>query len=111
MSAVSSYPELAAARSRIVQLDIEVDNLQRSLEAHLVERNGCHQVLARYKYPILTLPAEITSEIFIHFLPSDCDLTPLVTVGPHSPSFLLQICRQWRDIALGTPALWSSFRL
>ncbi|KAJ7613483.1 hypothetical protein FB45DRAFT_1112009 [Roridomyces roridus] len=56
-------------------------------------------------------PAEITSEIFIHSLPSDYDLTPLVTVGPHSPSFLLQICRQWRDIALGVPALWSSFRL
>ncbi|KAJ7649873.1 hypothetical protein FB45DRAFT_1075650, partial [Roridomyces roridus] len=61
------------------------------------------------KYPILTLPAEITSEILIHFLPKDREFIP--PVGCQSPSFLLRICRQWRDAALATPPLWSSIDL
>ncbi|KAJ7612983.1 hypothetical protein FB45DRAFT_842915 [Roridomyces roridus] len=104
-----SYPELAAARSRVAQLDVEIEQLRSSLEARLVERDQCRNVLTRYKYPILTLPAEITSEIFIQFLPTHLKFTPLI--GPYSPAFLLQICHQWRDIALGTPALWSSIQV
>ncbi|KAJ7633177.1 hypothetical protein FB45DRAFT_914541 [Roridomyces roridus] len=100
---------LAAARARIAQLDIEIEKLQRLMDPLLTEREQCSQTLAEYKYPILTLPAEITSEIFLQFLPS----------YPHrpsfgesqSPSFLLQICRRWRDVALTTPALWSAVEL
>ncbi|KAJ7613133.1 hypothetical protein FB45DRAFT_273115 [Roridomyces roridus] len=102
--------ELAAARSRIAQLDMEIEGLKRSLELRLAERDRCRDVLAQYKYPILTLPSEISSEIFMQFLSSG--YTPFIPlVGSESPPFLLQICRQWRNIALGTPALWSSFQV
>ncbi|KAJ6470277.1 hypothetical protein C8R47DRAFT_988869, partial [Mycena vitilis] len=52
----------------------------------------------------LTLPNELLSEVFIHFLPT-YPLCPPLT-GNRSPQLPLQICRKWRDIALSTPALW-----
>ncbi|KAJ7075246.1 hypothetical protein B0H15DRAFT_956651 [Mycena belliarum] len=57
-------------------------------------------------YPVLTLPPEIILEIFERFLPNYPGF-PLV-VGPRSPLLLCRICRQWRQIALSTPALWTS---
>ncbi|KAJ6504124.1 hypothetical protein C8R47DRAFT_177927 [Mycena vitilis] len=53
---------------------------------------------------IPTLPNEITSEIFLHFLPVYPRCPPLT--GNLSPTCLTHICRRWREIALTTPALW-----
>ncbi|KAJ7107175.1 hypothetical protein C8R43DRAFT_1114284 [Mycena crocata] len=60
-----------------------------------------------HPYPVLTLPNEITSEIFIHFLPT-YPLCPPPT-GLLSPTLLTHICSRWRQIALSTPALWRAF--
>ncbi|KAJ7633189.1 hypothetical protein FB45DRAFT_745939 [Roridomyces roridus] len=100
---------LAAARARISQLDIEIEKLQRLMDPLLAEREKCSQTVADFKYPVLTLPPEITSEIFLQFLPSYPERPNVI--GPQSPPFLLQICRQWRDVALATPALWSTVDL
>ncbi|KAJ6448477.1 hypothetical protein C8R45DRAFT_848892 [Mycena sanguinolenta] len=55
-------------------------------------------------YPILSLPAEITSSIFVECLPDDG-----VSPSPESaPLLLLRVCRQWKDIALSTSQLWGS---
>ncbi|KAJ6504168.1 hypothetical protein C8R47DRAFT_968577 [Mycena vitilis] len=54
--------------------------------------------------PVLALPSELASEIFLHFLPV-YPRCPSLT-GPLSPTFLTHICRTWREIALTTPALW-----
>ncbi|KAJ7633180.1 hypothetical protein FB45DRAFT_1027281 [Roridomyces roridus] len=88
----------AAARARIAQLDVDIQNLHGSTpDAILLEREiqKLHQELADYKYPVLTLPTEITSEIFIQFLPPYPARPSLF--GKRSPSFLLRICRTWRD--------------
>ncbi|KAJ7493412.1 hypothetical protein B0H11DRAFT_2006298 [Mycena galericulata] len=54
----------------------------------------------------LTLPPELTSEIFLHCLPDD---TKFILPEPASaPLLLCRICRQWRRIALATPGLWAS---
>ncbi|KAK7019988.1 F-box domain-containing protein [Favolaschia claudopus] len=58
------------------------------------------------KYPVLTLPNEIVSEIFVRYLPPEPVGTPWV--GDLSPTLLGQICRQWRAIAFATPQLWST---
>ncbi|KAJ7639453.1 hypothetical protein FB45DRAFT_905642 [Roridomyces roridus] len=64
-----------------------------------------HQTrLPEHKYPVLSLPNEIVSEIFIQCIPPYPVCPPLR--GPSSPTSLTYICRKWRDIALTTPQLW-----
>ncbi|KAJ6515452.1 hypothetical protein C8R45DRAFT_1205708 [Mycena sanguinolenta] len=60
-------------------------------------------------FPVLTLPPEITSEIFLHCVPTSrkSDI-----VNPkEAPLLLTQVCRLWRDIAISTPELWAAFDL
>ncbi|KAJ7849605.1 hypothetical protein B0H13DRAFT_1517062, partial [Mycena leptocephala] len=59
--------------------------------------------------PVLELPNEIISEIFIHFLPIYPACPPLT--GRLSPTTLTHICRKWREIALTTPLLWRAIGL
>ncbi|KAJ7905067.1 hypothetical protein B0H13DRAFT_1620261 [Mycena leptocephala] len=58
-------------------------------------------------YPVLTLPPEVVSEIFIHCL---CDTRARPNIA-EAPLLLCNICRTWRDVAIVTPALWSSLQL
>ncbi|KAJ7641921.1 hypothetical protein FB45DRAFT_901355 [Roridomyces roridus] len=105
----SAESTTTAARSRIAQLDLEIADLQRSIDKRLAEREEWNEVLNSYKYPVLTLPVEITADIFTKFLPAHPE-RPLLA-GPDSPSLLLQVCRQWHDVALATPELWSTMKL
>ncbi|KAJ7113015.1 hypothetical protein C8R44DRAFT_552140, partial [Mycena epipterygia] len=89
---------------RITALDAQISDLERSL---LSLRNECRMAQARldaHVYPVLTLPDEIVSEIFVGTLP-EYPLSPPV-YGLLSPTSLSQICHQWREIALSTPMLW-----
>ncbi|KAJ7799746.1 hypothetical protein B0H14DRAFT_2315917, partial [Mycena olivaceomarginata] len=56
------------------------------------------------KYPLLTLPNEVTIDIFTHFPPVYPLCPPLV--GNLSPTTLTHVCRKWREIALAIPILW-----
>ncbi|KAJ7024545.1 hypothetical protein C8F04DRAFT_1131315, partial [Mycena alexandri] len=59
--------------------------------------------------PLTCLPLEISSEIFFQCLPPG-PLHP--RPGARTPPLLLlNICNSWTDIALYTPALWSSIYL
>ncbi|KAJ6554341.1 hypothetical protein B0H19DRAFT_1153231 [Mycena capillaripes] len=60
--------------------------------------------------PALTLPVEITSEIFLRCIDASASISledkpsnPL----DNPPILLTKICRDWRLIALSTPQLWS----
>ncbi|KAJ7831083.1 hypothetical protein B0H13DRAFT_2371615 [Mycena leptocephala] len=97
---------LEADRARIADLEAQILHLERSLSALREEKIIAQERLDSYKYPVLTLPNEIVSDIFIHFLPA-YPLCPPLT-GLLSPTLLTHICRRWREIALGTPALWST---
>ncbi|KAF7335393.1 F-box domain-containing protein [Mycena venus] len=100
---------LAADRARITDLDAQIQDLERSLTALRLKKSVVQGRLDAYKYPVLTLPNEIVSEIFTHFLPIYPSCPPLS--GPLSPTRLTQICRRWREIALATPALWRAVSL
>ncbi|KAJ7859526.1 hypothetical protein B0H14DRAFT_3629560, partial [Mycena olivaceomarginata] len=102
---------LAADRARLADLDAQILDLERSLSALRSQRQPVvFERISAYIYPVLTLPNEITTEIlFIHFLPNYPRWPPLT--GPDSPTLLAQICREWRDIALETPALWRAISL
>ncbi|KAJ7641198.1 hypothetical protein FB45DRAFT_1124739 [Roridomyces roridus] len=103
------YPKAtrAADRARVAAIDTEVSELEERIRVLQLEREPCKRRLDAYIYPVLTLPNEITSEIFIHFLPP-YPACPRLR-GLESPTSLTHICRQWREIALATPKLWRAF--
>ncbi|KAF7360560.1 F-box domain-containing protein [Mycena venus] len=100
---------LAADRAHIADLEARILDLERSIAALHLEKEAAQERLDSYKYPVLTLPNEIISEIFIHFLPIYPVCPP--STGNLSPTCLTHICRTWRDIALATPALWRAMSL
>ncbi|KAJ7186629.1 hypothetical protein C8R46DRAFT_1273367, partial [Mycena filopes] len=99
----------AGDRALLADINTKIENLERAL-AHL--RTAKAPVQARldaFKYPVLTLPVEIVSEIFTQILPPYPLCPPLV--GLSSPTLVTHICHLWREIALGTPTLWRAISL
>ncbi|KAJ7701684.1 hypothetical protein B0H16DRAFT_1705296 [Mycena metata] len=82
-------------RARLAEIEAEKQAVEGRLDSH--------------QYPVLNLPNELVSEIFVHFLPDYPSTPPLF--GIHSPNILTHICRKWRDIALSTPLLWRAISL
>ncbi|KAJ6483105.1 hypothetical protein C8R45DRAFT_1075458, partial [Mycena sanguinolenta] len=56
-------------RCRLGDLAIQIEALQRSLSTLKKEQIEAQSRLDAYKYPVLTLPNEVVSEIFVHVLP------------------------------------------
>ncbi|KAJ7631939.1 hypothetical protein DFH06DRAFT_1140293 [Mycena polygramma] len=79
-------------RTRLIEVNLALIQLQREKE-HLT---------AQFQYSVLTLPVEITSEIFRHAV-----FLPPLGAGPPTSMVVSQVCRQWRVIALADPILWS----
>ncbi|KAK7018561.1 F-box domain-containing protein [Favolaschia claudopus] len=102
-------PSLAADRALLEDLDGQISELKRSIAVLRQQKAAVQQRLGVYKYPVLSLPNEIISEIFIRFLPAYPECPP--SQGPRSPTFLTQICRRWREVALSTPELWRALSL
>ncbi|KAJ7623942.1 hypothetical protein DFH06DRAFT_758569 [Mycena polygramma] len=95
-----------ADRARVSKIQIQIVELEQTLSQLRIEQSQAQERLDSYRYPVLTLPTELVSEIFLHVLPRYPNFPELT--GLSSPTPLTQICRRWRDIALGTPELWSA---
>ncbi|KAJ4471547.1 hypothetical protein J3R30DRAFT_3710090 [Lentinula aciculospora] len=62
--------------------------------------------LSRYLSPIYSLPSEMLSSIFTEYCPM-----PVDPDKQHIPQLVLtQVCSTWRQVAHGTPRLWSRFQ-
>ncbi|KAF7334504.1 F-box domain-containing protein [Mycena venus] len=96
-------------RIRVAEIDVQIQNLERSLTALQIEKRLVQDRLDSYTYPVLALPNEVVSEIFIHFLPPYPTCPPLT--GIFSPTVLTHICRKWREIAIATPMLWRAIQI
>ncbi|KAF7366417.1 F-box domain-containing protein [Mycena sanguinolenta] len=95
----------AEIQVHVAKTQAQICDLKRSITELRTEQAVAQQRIDSHKhYPVLTLPNEITSEIFIHSLPTYPAYPPLV--GALSPTSLTQICHKWREVALATPALW-----
>ncbi|KAF7377782.1 F-box domain-containing protein [Mycena sanguinolenta] len=83
---------------------VHIADIDARIHVREADNRRTQERLNSYTYPVLTLPNEIVSEIFIYFLPVYPYPSPLM--GRLSPTVLTHICRQWKEIALATPALW-----
>ncbi|KAJ7451657.1 hypothetical protein FB451DRAFT_1000791, partial [Mycena latifolia] len=90
--------------------EVEASIYEQRLRLQQLEdvRRGIQHQLDRIVYPILALPREIASEIFLQCLlpfpvfSEDYKDSPYLSTAP---LLLLQICREWRSIAISTPRL------
>ncbi|KAJ7659366.1 hypothetical protein B0H17DRAFT_1337576 [Mycena rosella] len=95
-------------RARAPALDAEIARARAYLDQVLAKREMVQNVLDAIVYPVLTLPVEITSQIFCWTLAKTGHIA-----FPHNlrllgqPLHLGQICRLWRQIALSIPQLWN----
>ncbi|KAK7062026.1 hypothetical protein R3P38DRAFT_2832947 [Favolaschia claudopus] len=101
-------------RARLAALDTQILQQRRALDELEQSRSDVERELfATATYDVLTLPVEITTEIFLV-----CHATGPSLLLPHgkhhgtpAPLVLSAVCRGWRTIAHATPALWDSFRV
>ncbi|KAJ6492726.1 hypothetical protein C8R47DRAFT_420557 [Mycena vitilis] len=98
-----------ADRARIADMEDEIRYLERVLSQLRSETTLVQERIKSYKYPVLSLPRDLASEIFIHFALTFPHGPPLG--GRFSPTTLTQVCHDWREIALATPQLWKGIRL
>ncbi|KAJ6615730.1 hypothetical protein B0H10DRAFT_2039895 [Mycena sp. CBHHK59/15] len=96
--------------TRLLAYLLELDTFRAQQRALCVSEVSIPQIRERSRgfYPVLTLPLEITTEIFIRCLPLLGDCQP---DRNSAPMLLLRICRSWSMIARATPALWATLTL
>ncbi|KAJ7506528.1 hypothetical protein B0H11DRAFT_2219227 [Mycena galericulata] len=103
-------------RRRLVRVDNTITQFKSALaklERHrIILQRQLHTIAT---YPVLTLPVELTTHIFSLCLPT---IKELRESGPSfsgglktTPMLFLAVCRAWREIALATPALWSTLQI
>ncbi|KAJ7030089.1 hypothetical protein C8F04DRAFT_1042727 [Mycena alexandri] len=90
-------------RQRLSDVDANISHHESILQEFKQERSAILSELNLIIYPVLTLPTEITAEIFKWCIDTGMRLLPSV-----APLLLTRICRQWRALALSTPALWDT---
>ncbi|KAF7352329.1 F-box domain-containing protein [Mycena venus] len=97
----------AALRAQVSELTSAICRQRQLLQEMQTRLHNLQTQLDSIVYPILSLPPEITMEIF-----SRCFQPERDSVNANEASLLLtHVCRAWRLLALSTPALWSTFCL
>ncbi|KAK0491712.1 hypothetical protein EDD18DRAFT_539430 [Armillaria luteobubalina] len=99
---------LSETPDRVAELDSLIDSTTSLLRYLTKDRNQALENEANARKilsPSRRLPPELLTEIFMHSL-------PLHSVGPRLdprqfPWTLSHVCRQWREVAICTPELWS----
>ncbi|KAJ7087026.1 hypothetical protein C8R43DRAFT_309965 [Mycena crocata] len=98
-----------ALRARLAQIDAEMEDIQSRLDHLDMARKPVVEALKSVVYPILSLPPEITAEIFVQYV--DADHPPDLHINRSGPLLLASICKAWRDLALELQSIWSRIRI
>ncbi|KAJ7829364.1 hypothetical protein B0H13DRAFT_2289755 [Mycena leptocephala] len=99
---------LKHTKASICALEAHIDTLQARLDALDSERCQLEETLDSVVYPIISIPVETVSRIFLNCLPANGRVRPSIFSAPVS---LAQISRHWRRIAVSIPHLWRSIDL
>ncbi|KAJ6462137.1 hypothetical protein C8R45DRAFT_528990, partial [Mycena sanguinolenta] len=94
-----------AERDRLARVEAQISHLQVHIDVLRRERAQLQKNLETIVYPILTIPDEVSSQIFLLCLPADGRVRPSPCSAPLS---LAQICSHFRRICLSTQGLWHS---
>ncbi|KAJ7311629.1 hypothetical protein DFH08DRAFT_1087713 [Mycena albidolilacea] len=104
-SFISSHASLQEQRDALAAAKSQIMLYKKCIVTLEEEENRLETSLSQVKYPVLDLPVDVTSHIFLHCLPAHGRVAP----SPISaPLILAQICRHWREVALSTCGLWNS---
>ncbi|KAF7355783.1 F-box domain-containing protein [Mycena sanguinolenta] len=100
-------PMSASLRGRLAELNAQISEQRRVLDKLERIRSDVERELhATATFPVLTLPPEITTEIFLHCL-APLGSPPCIPGALPVPIVLASVCGLWRSIAHASPALWS----
>lgn len=99
----------ASLRTALAEIDAELAALRARVGELAAARNPIVDALKVTVYPILTIPVEITVEIFLQCV----DWAEISGEGLDlcAPILLASVCRQWRTIALNLQPIWSRLRI
>jgi hypothetical protein len=101
--------QCTSLHTRLAEIDAEMADLQARLKRLTVERRPIATTLDAIIYPILTIPPEITAEIFIHYVALD-EWVELHNCASR-PLLLASICSVWRLIALNLRSIWGNLKI
>ncbi|KAJ4472830.1 hypothetical protein C8J55DRAFT_141660 [Lentinula edodes] len=102
---------LAVPRTELNRLELEIARTQLVLDGLLRQKEKiksyieAHQALMS---SIRQIPSETLADIFVWCLPADRNA---VRSLKEAPLLLTTICRNWRQVALDTPRLWTSLHI
>lgn len=102
---------LVEPQLRLSRLESEIAQLNDLLQTFSMKRDLLKRYIEAHRAlmsPIRRLPVETLSEIFMHCLPED---RYAVRDLSEAPLLLTGISQQWRQTAIGTPALWKSLHI
>ncbi|KAG5716081.1 hypothetical protein E4T56_gene10810, partial [Termitomyces sp. T112] len=87
------------------------DSQYRSSISDLIELDAVSRepAMMPIEAPIYQLPAEVLGLVFIYTLDPLCDRRQYPPEVNEPPIVLCGVCRQWRDVAISMPMLWSAF--
>ncbi|KAJ7129212.1 hypothetical protein C8R44DRAFT_872504 [Mycena epipterygia] len=99
-------------RNVVAETTVEIAHYESLLDKLRTKRQSALLQLDSIMYPVVTLPPEITSAIFLYCLPTAYTDREWNSVNPHeAPVLLSHVCRTWRDVAFSTSALWAQIEL
>ncbi|KAJ7262990.1 hypothetical protein C8J57DRAFT_1719209, partial [Mycena rebaudengoi] len=95
-----------------IELRAQLERIREEEAALYTKRQSILRRLDAVVYPVLTLPSDITAEIFMHYIGD-----PIIendrhdALNPYSPLLLASVCKAWRSVALYFPRLWATLKL
>ncbi|KAJ7179773.1 hypothetical protein C8R46DRAFT_1074627 [Mycena filopes] len=98
----------ASLRVALAEIDAELAALRTRAEELAAARKPIVDALKAIIYPILTLPLEITAEIFLRY----ADKAEIPDERPCAPPVVLaSVCQQWRAVALNLQSIWPHLQI
>ncbi|KAJ7609468.1 hypothetical protein FB45DRAFT_1010471 [Roridomyces roridus] len=101
-------PTNAQLRTHLADIRARIETLELELAALRVSELSVSATLDSIVYPVLTLPVEITREIFLHYAGPPIQQYP--SQSNPNPLPLAAVCKLWRTLALSCSQLWPALR-